>query len=183
MSSIPSIKYYNLVQRVRTLLLNSSNLPENRVINATSVRGPDIFKILDDTTMISPDLSDMFIIFEIKEDESSMNYYGYTTDNNTGQIIMPYTCLIKLYGSKCHDKSLEIISTIKSPTNIDNCRNNGFWITGITMPTAVNDFINNTVWPRTDFSINMQIKNNSYNSQNDSGIIKSLGNITILNIK
>lgn len=179
MSKLKSISYENIIRTLRNALITNTNVPATRIINATSVRGPDIFKLLNSTEAISPDLADAFIIFELTENQDNDNYGATSMDDNHMETIMSYDLNLKIYGNDCHILSQTILARFKSAEVALSVRDEGVWIYGISKPESLNEFINNTIWPRCDmkikvmarFEIVKKIKESDVESYSDINII------------
>ena len=64
---LPYTTFDGIIIALRSVIINYVGLDNNRVLNATSVRGADLLKIINETELNSFNLSDSFIVFELKE--------------------------------------------------------------------------------------------------------------------
>lgn len=155
MSKLQATTYLDAVKILRNEIILQTQLQGTRVLNATSVRGPDLLKVLDNlTATTSPHLDNTFIVFELKENQSE--FYS-ATEANAIQMegIIPYDMILKIYGNNCHDVSREILAQFKNKEVALKLRNSGIWVYNISRAENINEFINRTVWPRCDITINV----------------------------
>lgn len=159
MSVIKAIDYYTLVKEMRKKIMEVTGVKNEYVLNAVSVRGPDISKILSDgTAKTSPSLNESFIIFECVLSEGNEGYGVESLDEDTMEGIATYEFKLKIYGNKCNQVALEIISRLRSENQIMDLREKGIFIPDISFPASINEFINNTVYPRCDISITIETR-------------------------
>ena len=65
---INGIVYDDIIRTIRSELIIQTGLVGSRILNATSVRGADLLKVLNEDEVAPFNLSDCFIIFEMLED-------------------------------------------------------------------------------------------------------------------
>lgn len=158
MTLLPAINYDDIIRNLRAELLIQTRLENERILNATSVRGPELLKTINSSTSTtSPHLENTFIIFELKENQS--DFYGATSTSDISMDgIIPYELNLKIYGNKCHELSQQILAQFKSPETALNLREKGVWVYGVSRAESINEFINNTVWQRCDMSIKVMTR-------------------------
>lgn len=154
---LPNTDFENVIRNLRKIIINYIGIDGNRVLNALSVRGADLLKIINETELNSYNLSDSFIVFELLEDPDK-EYFVMEEDEDNVCYISNLHMDLKLYGKPCHAVSRKLISTFKNETILMELYNSGIYYRGITGPSSVNEFINNTLWPRCDMTIKVQIK-------------------------
>lgn len=156
---ISSITYENIIIFLRKEIAYQSGVSLDRIFNAVSVRGPDLSKIISETEAASFDLSNAFIVFEMMEDENEGNVVTHEVDGTISSIAS-FKFNLKIYGNACHTVSQNILMRFKTEEVALGLRDKGIYIRGITFPTNINEFINNTVWPRCDMTLNLQVRFN-----------------------
>lgn len=165
---------------IRNELIRHSELNPNRVLNAISVRGQDLSKLVDERTYMSYNLSDCFIIFEVVMNTRSSDNVIMTESDESITDYSVFDVKVTVYGNKsnilCH--------LIKSRMLTEEARyslySKGIWLKEIGEIQSVNEFINNTIWPRTDFDItvgvrlsfNKIISDDTFEELNDIEVIK-----------
>ena len=157
---IPSITYENIIRELRTQLAIQSGVPLDYIFNAVSVRGPDIYKLISNTQSASFSLAESFIIFELNEDDTEDNVVLHELDNSLSSI-SSFNLNLKIYGNGCHAVSQNILMRFKGEEVAIDLREKGIFINRITFPTNINEFINNTVWPRCDMAIKIKVRFNT----------------------
>lgn len=154
---LPYTTFNDIIITLRSAIINYVGLDNNRVLNATSVRGPDLLKIINETELNSFNLNDSFIVFELKE-SNDKDYYIMSENDDENSIIARYQMDIKLYGSPCHIISQKMLSVFKEELVLEELYNKGIHFTGITFPETNNEFINNTLWKRCDMTIHLEAR-------------------------
>lgn len=150
---IPTTTFYKIIKEMRSIIIELSGIDQTRVFNAASVRGPDLLKVLDDTNLMSFDLKDTFIVFEVLTG-SEENYYTYDNDDN----LISFNNLrmnLKIYGNFSYDLARGLLLRLNNITIFERLKSLGIIINDISFPTIINEFINNTVWPRSDMQISI----------------------------
>ena len=137
----------------RNMLALLSDLELKRVLNGHSVRGVDLQKRITSTVQMSLDLHDCMIIFEVdyRQDEKSMT----EEQEDSSLLVFTYFVLkISIYGAEC-----AILGNIlKARLESEKCRQTlfdaGIYFEKVASIDEVHDFMNETIWPRLDMSIN-----------------------------
>lgn len=158
--SIKAIDYNEALKNLLFSLREYTGLPKTHILNAYSVRGADLQKVINECQLISFDLKDSFIIFEFKEDDSKEFFVVPEEKEGYNNVISYYRMDLKIYGSSCHMLSKKILSIFREEKTILDLYSQGIYFKGVSNPTANNEFINNTLWPRTDMTINIEINTN-----------------------
>ena len=154
---LPNTDFDNVIRTLRKTIIDYVGIDSNRVLNALSVRGADLLKIINKTELNSYNLSDSFIVFELLEDSDKEYFVMEENDNNMCYISNMHMDL-KLYGKACHTISRKLITAFKNEKILMDLYVSGVYYKGITGPSSVNEFINNTLWPRCDMTIKVQTK-------------------------
>ncbi len=154
---LPNTDFDNVIRALRKTIIDYVGIDSNRVSNALTVRGADLLKIINSTELNSYNLSDSFIVFELLEDNDK-EYFVMEEDEKNLCYVSYMHMDLKLYGTPCHNISRKLIATFKDEKILNELYYKGIYYKGITGPNSVNEFINNTLWPRCDMSIKVQIK-------------------------
>ena len=150
--SLPATTYNQIVENLYSILVEKSGLPQNLVVNIKSISGADVEKILSETTVVSPNVSDSFITFEILENENDA--YGATTMSDTKmETIAAYELHLRIYGESCHELAQRMFAAFKLPSTAMELLDNGMKVTDYSQISSVNEFINMTRWERCDFAL------------------------------
>lgn len=168
---IQAITYENIIREIRPELSEQSGIDLNRIMNAVTARGPELSKLLSSSQSVSFSLSDAFIIFELVEDDNQDNFVTHEEDESLSSI-SSMSLNLKIYGNAAHKVSQEILMRFKTEEVAMKMRGKGIFINGISFPTSINEFINNTVWPRCDMTLHLKVRFNT-------GVIEGPGIFTI----
>lgn len=170
------ITYEDIIRNLRTEISTQTGLNINRIINAVSSRGPDLLKLISNSEATSFNLADCFIVFELLESDSGENVVIHDKGDVLSSI-SPFNFTLKIYGNACHKVAQDILMRFKSEKVVTSLYKKGIFIHGITFPSSINEFINNTVWPRCDMSIHIIVEfrteetEKTYDAEGISGIV------------
>lgn len=135
-----------------SMLVKQSGLENSRIINALSIRGPELSKLIQETVELSYDLSDTVVIFEINLEENENINFTEKNDTNIREDVYAKVDLT-IYGNQ----STLLGKQLKARFETEKCRydlqNQGVILMKVGSITSLNEFINNTVWPRCDLEI------------------------------
>lgn len=163
----------------RNMLAKQSGLQLNRVLNGLSIRGQDLTKYLNSTTISSIDTNDSLMLFEL--------YQGYDDDidmTEEDDSITRFTRLrlkVILYGYSSANLARIVSSRLRTQKCIYDLHSQGVYLNKINKCESINEIYNETTYFRTDFEIECscvmsisQIDNfTTYASFNDFEIIDS----------
>lgn len=150
---LPSISYNEVVKIVGTYIQNLSELSTGKVLNIDTAQGVDLSVLVNSNESISLDLDNSFILFEVVETTNEFNNFISNVDSDIMESVISYTCNIHIYGVSAHKLSQNLLSKFKNSAIALELRNSGLYIHNFSFPTSIKEFINNTFWPRCDFSI------------------------------
>lgn len=151
---IPILEDVMLIDKyIRQELIQQSGLIGERVLNAISVRGQDLSKLVDEKIYMSYNLYDCFIIFEVVIDSDSTDNVSMTEEDESITDYSVFNVKVMIYGNKSNILSHRIKSRLLTEEIRQNLYEKGIHLIEISSIESVNDFINNTIWPRTDFDI------------------------------
>lgn len=156
---IKAITYDDMIVNVRKLIISQMEIEGERVLNAASVRGPDLQKILNETDVMSPNLNDVFMTFSVIEDDNDDNYIIPEEDDTMSETAS-YKFAIKIYGNSSHMCAHKLRTLFKTPEVTTLLHENGIYLRGIAYPVDVKEFINNTLWSRCDIELEIQVRHN-----------------------
>ncbi len=142
---------------VRTYIIDYLKLVPNRVLNGVSVRGPDLQKIIDQCTLGSFNLEDSFIVFDLEKDNTG-DYFVMQEDETTMSVISDFKINYRIYGMMSHMFGLQLQAMFKDENVLYSLYEKGVRIKDVSDMSTINEFINNTMWPRADLSATMQIR-------------------------
>ena len=140
------------------LLVKESELPKEHVLNSLSLRGPELDKLIDEKVYLSYNLNDCVLLFEVSADSNLLDLS--LPDKETDEIIKDIGLNVKtiIYGN-C---SLELANIIKARLESAEVReeflSRSLYLYEVSNLSSLNEFKNNTVWPRTDFDISLNFE-------------------------
>lgn len=170
----------DLDKHIRNELIEQSGLLAKRVLNAISVRGQDLSKLIDDNIYMSYNLSDCVIIFEVLIDSDSSDNVSLTEKDESITDYSAFNVKVIVYGNKSNILCHKIKSRFLSEEVRQSLWDNGIHLIEISNIESINEFINNTIWTRCDFDIKIAcrlnfdktISNKNFEELNDIDIIK-----------
>lgn len=136
---------------IGNMIVKQSGLDRSRIANIASIRGVNLSKFITNSVSLSYNLSDVVILFEIvASDNRDINFTEKTKDD----AIRESNCFdVKLicYGNE----SINIIKMLKARLESAVVRSalldEGIYFVESSSCESINDFINETIYPRTDF--------------------------------
>ena len=147
--------YIDLIKNVRSEILTQSELVNERVINAVSVRGPALSKLINNNTSTSINLHDVLIIFELLVDTDSDQNIVLTNEDDSKDIITQFRLLLKVYGNASQEMANILLARFKSEEIITRLYAKNVWVKNVSFAQTMNEIINNTVWPRCDLEMTL----------------------------
>ena len=167
---IKIVTYEDIIKILGAEITNQTGIKKDMIKNAYSIRGSNLAKHLSSTETNTINLDNAFIVFELIESEDEKNVT--VNEEESTNIIQNYNYNLKIYGNSCHKISKEILARFKSHEVMFSLYGKGIWITSISFPQAINEFINNTLWPRCDLTINIRVLHNIVHINNSEEIKK-----------
>lgn len=149
---IKSIKEVDKI--IGDMLVKQSELQRGSIVNGCSIRGVDLSKFVTEKVKLSYDLSDSVIIFETKA--SSNDDVDFTeAENDVVRESLYLEVSVIIYGNQ----SLTLAKKLKARFESEKVRNDllakEVYLSSVNEITSMNEFINETIWPRADFSMNI----------------------------
>lgn len=154
----PINNFLDIDKQIKKILEIQGELPSNRVLNAISIRGQDLSKLIEGKIYESYDVSDLFIIFEKVFNPSSTDNVSMTENDGSITNYLSFYIKVLIYGNNSNN----VASKIKSRLLTSKVRNDldfkGIHIFSISNPESMTEFINNTLWIRTDLTLNISCR-------------------------
>ena len=148
--------YENIIRTIRNTISETLNLDKNKILNSVSVRGANLYKILNETNATSFDLSNIFIVFDLVENiDTNENIILFDNRPNYLTSIIKFNFKLHIYGLASHNFCQKLIMQFSSPEVILKLRTAGIQIQKISFPQTTTEFINKTMWPRVDVSFDL----------------------------
>ena len=143
---------------VGNILYKESELTKDRIINALSVRGPALSKLVTDKVKLSYDLNDVVIIFEIVNRSNDDVNFSEEIDENEIRNNLALEVNIVCYGNASNNVVNKLRARLLSERVRLEFLENDVYIAQVSNATSLNEFVNETVWPRCDFSFNIDVE-------------------------
>lgn len=152
MTTITSIK--ELEKIVRKYLISQSELKGKFVRNALSTYGETLDKLLYKQTFDTITPCDELMLFELKTHKSSSTK-SMTEVNGDITSYKSYTIHVIIYGENAADVASKTIARLRTEIIRDSLLNEGVYIEEVTDDDSINEYINNVMWRRHDFDVNI----------------------------
>lgn len=168
MVKLSSIDEINKILRAE--IIKQSELQGERVVNGYTVHGQDLVTKINKYCVDSYKPEDSYVVFELRPKPS---YITETDYNEELSIYSAYEFHLFVYGFN----STTLVNKLVARMLTQNCRlnlqNQGIYLQNIENIQDGTDFINDTLFPRTDLDINIycQMK---VNPVSDTGDFESL---------
>lgn len=149
---IKSIKEVDKI--IGDMLVKQSKLQRGSIVNGCSIRGVDLSKFVTEKVKLSYDLSDSVIIFETKTNNNDdIDFTEVEKDVVRESLSLEVSVII--YGNQ----SLALAKALKARFESEKVRNDlldkEVYLSSVNEITFMNEFINETIWPRADFSMSI----------------------------
>ena len=144
------------IKCIRKAIIKNLEISGNRVLNGLSVRGADLQKIIDECNLGSFDLNDSFMVFEIVKDDE--NYFIMKETETKVSNIGNFRLDFRIYGNACYTIGMKMQAMFKDEDVLYDFYENGIRAKDTSKLSSINEFINNTLWPRCDLSFKYQIR-------------------------
>lgn len=162
---------------IRKQLILQSEIEGDRVLNALSRYGTNLNQNVGSDIFDSISPSDIVILFEqMSRSSSSDGSFTDSDDSIVQYVSMSYH--ITVYGTS----SATVAQKIRARFASEQCRsdlyNEGVYLERISSPQSINEYVNDGMWMRTDFDMNVsmemkfkQVGNIQYYENSDLNII------------
>lgn len=139
---------------LRSALISLSGLKENRIVNGYTLHGQDLVEQVSKYCYKSYKPEDSYIVFELRPNRDNiteMDYDGNLTINSS------YTMHCYVYGNNSYGLVNMILAKLKTQDERLKLQIQGLYLQNNSSDddniTNGTDFINDTLYPRTDFDI------------------------------
>ena len=149
MTSINNI--HTIEKIVGNMLVKQSQLDKSRIMNAITPRGVSLSKFITDNVKLSYDLNDVVIIFEVTTTNiDDINFTEYDTNNIREDAA--FEIKITIYGNESIAMAKILKARFESEKVRSDLLDSGLYLIDTTSAMSLNDFLNDTMWPRADWS-------------------------------
>lgn len=139
---------------IGNMLVKQSELDRKRVINGHSIRGVDLSKFVTENVKMSYNMNDSVIIFTIEPlNNDDINFTEEENEEIRESIYMEVKIII--YGSQSEFLAKKLKARFESEKVRYDLLNEDVYLTQINNVVSVNEFVNNSIWHRADFSFNI----------------------------
>lgn len=146
---------HDIEKIVGNMLVKQSQLDRSRIANAITPRGVDLSKFVTENVKLSYDLHDVVIIFEvIATDVEGINFTEAETDNENSNIRenAAFQVRLTIYGNEALGMSKILKARIESEKVRMDLLDKGLYVIDVQQIESINEYLNETMWPRADFS-------------------------------
>lgn len=144
----------NINKIIRTCIIQNSNVSAEFVRNALSGSGPRLDKHKSGDIFETIEHDDILIIFELQA-RNNNNDMSETDENDIIRHYQSFTINIIIYGDSSHSSATILVSRMRTEFVRNTLYEQGVHIENVSNTTSVNEFKNDTMWMRTDFSIDI----------------------------
>ena len=150
MTQITSL--HDIEKTIGNMLVKQSALDRSRIMNLITPRGVDLSKFITEKVKLSYDLDDVVIIFEVTAEESS----NINLTEIDGDDIREDSCFrinLVIYGNEALAMAKILKARIESEKVRSDLLNAGMFLVDVGSISSMNEFMNETMWPRADLSL------------------------------
>lgn len=140
---------------VGNMLVKQSQLDKSRIVNAITPRGVDLSKFVTEKVKLSYDLNDVVIIFELLATEiEDINFTEIGDGDKDSNIRENSAFEVKLtiYGNEALGMAKILKARIESEKVRTDLLDKGLYLIDVQQIESINEYLNETMWPRADFS-------------------------------
>lgn len=171
----------DLERNIRDLLIEQSGIDARFVRNSLSLYGSALDQSDYNNIWSSIQQEQSLVLFEISSRDSTNNM-SESNDDNTILLYNSFQVHVIIYGLKARDLSGELIARLKTAYCRSWLSTRDIFLEEVSYPTSVNDFKNGSIWPRTDFDIDITCRFTIQPVYSESNFAK-YGDIIIENIE
>lgn len=165
---------------IAAILVQQSELENDRIINGLSIRGPELSKYIQDKILHSYNINDSVIIFELIMDyDNTLNITEYDEKNIRSNIAAKIE--LTIYGNE----SINLANILKARLESEKVRNilleNEIYLSTISNISSLNEYENDTMWLRTNMTLNVivELQVNEITKSDEIEDIGTLNNYTV----
>lgn len=135
------------------VLEQQSNLPSERILNAISVRGQNLSKLIENDVYMSYNLSDLVIIFEVIFNPNSTDNVSMEEEDESITVYSAFYVKILIYGNKSANVANKLKGRLLSRKVRDDLHEKGIHIERVSNPESMTEILNETFWIRNDLTM------------------------------
>lgn len=158
MAIISNIDEINKILR-NCLITQSQVTDPKQVLNALSIYGDELHRRINNSTVYtSYEPNDVFILFELGTSQNANNVsFNEDDDEIDGDIVYQraFNLRVMIYGNDSMNVSHKLASRLRTANVRESLLQQGIKIDYVDDPDTTKEFINNTLWFRSDFDINI----------------------------
>lgn len=138
---------------IRSEIITQSELNSERVLNALSIRGVDLEKLVTQLKYTSIDTADILILFEVENRDDGYNEtYSYPTYVES---YSSYRVNIIIYGNNSKTISQKLKARFETMKVRERLQEQGIYLEGVSKISSINEYMNETMWLRSDLSFDI----------------------------
>ena len=147
---------------IRNVLIEQSELEQDKVLNSLSTYGTELDKVLEDTIYVSIDKPEVVILYELQTRESSsdVSFDDFDEQNNLDIITYDKAHRVKLimYGNDSSTLAMKLIARLRTAVIRQQLYDSGVYLEKVSDPHTINEYKNETMWLRNDIDIDIAVK-------------------------
>lgn len=146
---------HDIEKLIGNMLVKQSQLNKFRIANAITPRGVDLSKFITENVKLSYDLNDVVIIFELLATEvEGINFTEAESEDENSNIRENAAFEVKLtiYGNEALGMAKILKARIESEKVRTDLLDKGLYLIDVQQIDSINEYLNETMWPRADFS-------------------------------
>ena len=145
---------------VGDMLAKQSQLDKSRIANAIAPRGVDLSKFVTDKVKLSYDLHDVVIIFEVIGAESEGINFTEAEKDGSIRESSAFEVRLTIYGNEALKMAKILKARIESEKVRADLLDNGLYMIEVQQIQSINEYLNETMWPRADLSFKVACEMN-----------------------
>lgn len=144
---------------LRNQLIKQSRLNSEQVLNALSIHGEDLDKLLEEQAYISIDRSDLLILFELQSRRNDSDV-SMTNEDDSVTMYRSFNFRVIIYGNDSSSLANVLVSRFRTEAVRNELHYNGVYLERVNEPDILNEYKNNTMWLRNDIVLEISCKFN-----------------------
>ena len=141
---------------LRNQLIKQSELDGKKVLNGVSIHGQDLITQVNKFAYKSYSPMDSVIVFDLTINPTE-NDISQTLEDGSIQIYSSYSMKCYTYGFSSKELVLKIVARLRSEEARQELYENGVHLTSVEDIVDGKEFVNDTMYIRTDFTINISV--------------------------
>jgi hypothetical protein len=155
MTTLSNIK--DIEKIVRKHLISESEMPANMIRNALTTYGAALDKWLEEQQYNTVCECDSIMLFELRTRDNLADK-SMTENDDSITFFKSYEVYVIIYGASSAMIANNVISRFRTQRVRQALYQEGVYLEGVTNDTSINEFKNDVMWHRHDFSINISCK-------------------------